>query len=334
MGILDTDDILLVNSLSQGGPVFFFAGTISQAHLDGVGLTCTLYNVCIMSVSQGYGYVFETYGPQVYGPSQSGELTTVLIKCLLQGVMVHLVIMGPYLNLVYIFDMLPQSGSYPASENGETVPEDQPVDFRDVAAHFLRITMLFQLLEYGVFISCTYFAIQGKTKLVYVVCGIMVATHALANYIFVSVLEMEVAGLGIAGFTGRFLGFSASLAICFFGIKTGRFPWKRFSRKVFLGWKNMIILGFCGAVRRLFTVRDNVIFESVCEHGDPLGSYHSAADSSGDVECYVCDSPDCIQFDRTSPGRGECFKREAVHKVNSVQRHPCSDSNSSRHVHS
>ena len=235
-----------------------FAGTISQAHLDGVGLTCTLYNVCIMSVSQGYGYVFETYGPQVYGPSKSGELTTVLMKCLLQGVMLHLVIMGPYLNLVYIFDMLPQSGLYPALENGQTIPENQLVDFRDVAAHFLRITMLFQLLEYGVFISCTYFAIQGKNKLVYVVCGIMVATHALGNYLFVSVLEMEVVGLGIAGFTGRFLGFSASLAICFFGIKTGRFPWKGFSRKVFLGWKNMIILGLCGAA---LTFVDFSLFE-------------------------------------------------------------------------
>ena len=42
-----------------------FAGNINQAHLDGVGLANTIYNVVVMSVSQGYSSVFDTYGPQV-----------------------------------------------------------------------------------------------------------------------------------------------------------------------------------------------------------------------------------------------------------------------------
>ena len=87
----------------------FFAGTISQAHLDGVGLANTLYNIVVMSFSEGYSSVFERFGPQVYGSSEPAELTTCLMKCLLQGVMLHLLILGPYLSLVYVIDMLPNS---------------------------------------------------------------------------------------------------------------------------------------------------------------------------------------------------------------------------------
>ena len=228
----------------------FFAGTLGQAYLDGVGLACTLYRIIATSMAVGYSFVFETYGPQVYGPSQSGELTTVLIKCLLQGVMVHLVMMGPYLNLVYVIDLLPQSGLFAALENGDIeLVEDSSVDFRDVSVQFLRMTMLFQLLEYAVFMNSTYFAIQGQTKFVYIiVCGVMAGAHFLANYIFVSVLKLGVKGLGIAGFTGRFLALAVSIAICFFNVKNGRFQWKGLSKKILLGWKPMIKLGIYGAV--------------------------------------------------------------------------------------
>ena len=60
-----------------------FAGHISPAHLAGVGLTNTLFNLIVVPVSAGYASVFDTYGPQVYGCK--GELGTVFLKCLLQG---------------------------------------------------------------------------------------------------------------------------------------------------------------------------------------------------------------------------------------------------------
>ena len=85
--------------VSMSFVTILFAGTISQAHLDGVGLAMTLYNIFAVSVAAGFSFVFETYGPQVYGPSKSGELTTVLMKCLLQGVMVHLVIISIWSTL-------------------------------------------------------------------------------------------------------------------------------------------------------------------------------------------------------------------------------------------
>ena len=61
-----------------------FAGQMNQAHLAGVGLANTLFNVAVTSVSSGYSSIFETYGPQVHGRSErKSELGTVLFKCLL-----------------------------------------------------------------------------------------------------------------------------------------------------------------------------------------------------------------------------------------------------------
>ena len=73
-----------------------FAGTISQAHLNGVGLATTLFTLVAYPFSRGYAYTFETFGPQVYGSSNPGELTTCLMKCLLQGGILHLDVLGPY----------------------------------------------------------------------------------------------------------------------------------------------------------------------------------------------------------------------------------------------
>ena len=39
------------------------AGNINKVHLDGVGLANTLFNIMVLSLSQGYSYVFDTFGP-------------------------------------------------------------------------------------------------------------------------------------------------------------------------------------------------------------------------------------------------------------------------------
>ena len=81
----------------------------NQAHfkfMAGVGLANTFFNVAVTSVSSGYSSIFEAYGPQVHGRSKrKSDLGTVLFKCLLQGILVNLIIVGPYLNLVFIIDL-------------------------------------------------------------------------------------------------------------------------------------------------------------------------------------------------------------------------------------
>ena len=222
-----------------------FAGNINKAHLDGVGLANTLFNIVVLSLSQGYAYVFATFGPQVYGSSTPGELTTCLIKCLLQGFILNLILLGPFLNLVYLIDMLPSSGVYIKLDTGD---RSENYDYRDIAVTYLRLLVPIEFLDYAIVLITSYFTILGSTKLVYFVSAIMVAAHILANYIFVSVFGLEVAGLAVAAIVGRFLALFVSLSMCVVKIKVGSFPWNGINLNVLTGWEPMLKPGVSGAV--------------------------------------------------------------------------------------
>ena len=214
-----------------------FAGNIDQAHLDGVGLATTMFNVVVTSMSTGYSSVFDTYGPQVYGSSQRSELGTVLLKCLLQGALVNLVILGPYLNLVYVIDLLPDS-----------VTDSDAEGFRDIAVQYLRLILMVEFLDYTVLMLSKYFAIQGHSRFVYVISVIMIGSYLLANYVLVKVLELGVNGLGLAAIIGRIIALLVSITICIVKIRTKEFVWTGFGFKALLGWKPMLKLGVSGAL--------------------------------------------------------------------------------------
>ena len=222
-----------------------FAGNINKAHLEGVGLASTLYAIVVLSLSQGYAMVFDTFGSQVYGSPDPGELTTCLMKCLLQGGMLHLILLGPFMNLVYIIDLLPNSGVYSSLDDGQEVDIQ---DFRNIAVKYLRLMVPVEYLDYAMVVTSTYFIIQGRTKFVYLVSFIMTAVHFLSNYIFVSVLGLGVEGLGLAAITGRFIALIVSLGICVVNIKTGSFPWNGLNITVLTGWIPIMKLGVSGAV--------------------------------------------------------------------------------------
>ncbi|KAL5272139.1 hypothetical protein ACHWQZ_G000379 [Mnemiopsis leidyi] len=222
-----------------------FAGQIGQSHLAGVGLANTLYNIIVTSVSTGYSSVFDTYGPQVYGTgtSNQGELGTVLLKCLLQGTLVQLFLLGPYLNIVYIIDLLPEGSLY-----SESPGDDVGRDFRDIAVQYLRTVVVVEYLDYALMMISKYFAIQGYNKFVYLISGVMIGSHLLSNYVLVALLELEVPGLGSAAILGRVIPLAVSLTVCFVMVKRGRFSWNGFSTRALLGWGPMVKLGVSGAI--------------------------------------------------------------------------------------
>ena len=223
----------------------FFAGKLSQAHLDGVGLANNLFNVVVLSLSLGYTTVSDTYGPQVYGSSEHWGIVTVLVKCLLQGALVHLAVLGPYLNLVYVIDVLPESDlSVGLEENGKFEIDD----FRNIAVKYLRITFLAEYLDYAAFLISKYFAIKGQPRKVYIIVLVMAIVHVLANYLFVSVLDLGVEGLGLALLTGRIATLTVSVCLCMADAKSGSSPWGGFTINMLKGWKPMIKLGLSGAL--------------------------------------------------------------------------------------
>ena len=225
-----------------------FAGNINKAHLSGVGLAQSINTIVVMSLSQGYSYVFETYGPQVFGSSESREVTNVLMKSLLQGAMLNLIVLGPYLNVVHVIRILPNSGLYPSvNEGGENIGELED-DFRDVAVIYLRMTVIVEVMDYVVGMMSTYFVVLGKKRYVYIVSAMQVAAHILSNYVFVSVLELKAVGVGLAAIAGRLFAFLLTLAIFIIEVKRGEFPWTGLNIKILTGWKPMIKLGIAGSL--------------------------------------------------------------------------------------
>ena len=216
-----------------------FAGSISQAHLDGVGLADTLFSLMLISTSNGYSTVFDTYGPQVYGSPQRNELGTVMVKCLLQGALVNIIMLGPFLNSVYLIDLFPDSMTESdASTDG----------YRQIAVQYIRLVAVIGFLDYVIAMISNYFAIQGHPKLVYIVSAMMVALNVLANYVFVSVLKMDVVGLGLASIIGRVISLLIAIVICIIKIRSKEFIWTGLSMTALLGWGPMMILGVSGAV--------------------------------------------------------------------------------------
>ena len=216
-----------------------FAGSISQAHLDGVGLADTLFSLMLISTSNGYSTVFDTYGPQVYGSPKRNELGTVMVKCLLQGALVNIIMLGPFLNSVYLIDLFPESMTESdASTDG----------YREIAVQYIRLVAVVGFLDYVIAMISNYFAIQGHSKLVYIVSVMMVALNVLANYVFVSVLKMDVVGLGLASIIGRAITLLIAVVICIIKIRSREFIWTSFSMTALLGWGPMMMLGISGAV--------------------------------------------------------------------------------------
>ncbi|KAL5258779.1 hypothetical protein ACHWQZ_G009290 [Mnemiopsis leidyi] len=200
-----------------------------------------------MSLSQGYLYVFDVYGPQVSGSPEQGEVTNVLIKCLLQGTLLQLIILGPYLNLVHVIRVLPNSGLYLTGDAGEG-EVDVEDDFRDIAVTYLRITVIVEIMDYALALMSAYFVILEKKRYVCIIAIVPVAVHVCANYFLISVLGLKVEGLGLAAIAGRLFALTLTLGICIFNVKIGEIPWNGFSTKILKGWKPMLKHGLAGSV--------------------------------------------------------------------------------------
>ena len=215
-----------------------FAGSISQAHLEGVGLASTLFTVLVISMSAGYVTVFDTYGPQVYGSPHRDQLGTVLVKCLLQGGLVSLIMLGPFLNVVYVIDLLPESVEESAKNSYNS---------RDIAVQYVRIVAVIDFLEYALTLILKYFAVQGKSHFTYVVSLTMIGSFILANYTLVTELKLGVVGLGLAAIIGRVVPLTVSVILCIIKIRGNEFIWTGLSSQVLIGWKPMILLGISGS---------------------------------------------------------------------------------------
>ena len=235
--------VLFLALLNSGGAFIttLYAGRVGKDHLDGIGLSNTMWSTVVFSFTIGYSTVFDTYGPQVFGSKQKEELSTVVLKCTAQGTIIFLFILGPYLNLVYLIDVLPDDKDMEGSSSA----------FKEIAIEYLRITAIGAYIAYLTKIMANFLAIQKQTKFVYVIAATSFTSHLILNYILVERLELGTAGLAAATIGSGSLTMTTAALICFIMIKKGILVWAGLSGRIFENWVPMIKLGMSGVVSLL-----------------------------------------------------------------------------------
>ncbi|KAL5252742.1 hypothetical protein ACHWQZ_G015491 [Mnemiopsis leidyi] len=232
--------VLFLSLLNSGGSFVttLYAGRVGKDHLDGIGLSNTMWSTVVFSFTIGYSTVFDTYGPQVYGSKQKEELSTVALKCIAQGTIIFLFILGPYLNLVYLIDALPDDNDMEGSSSA----------LKEIAIEYLRITAIGAYLAYLIKIMANFLAIQKQTKFVYIIAATSFTSHLILNYVLVERLELGTAGLAAATIGSGSLTTIMAALICFIMIKKGILVWAGISSRIFENWAPMIKLGLSGVV--------------------------------------------------------------------------------------
>ena len=229
--------LCLLNS-GASSVTLVYAGRIGSQVLDGVGLASTISSTVVFAFAVGYANVFDTYGPQVYGSKHKKDLSTVTLKCILQGLILYLMTLGPYLLSVYIIDALPNDDDSKGDASA----------FKDVAKEYLRMTCICGYIYYLIKILGNYLAIQKQTKFVYAIAAISFSSHLLFNYILVGILSWETSGLALAVLGSNLTTLAVVLMICFVMIKKGTLLWGGIHEGLFSNWLPMIKLGLSGVV--------------------------------------------------------------------------------------
>ena len=215
-----------------------FAGKIDNHTLAGAGLGNTFYNVFQFSVMYGYSSIMDTYGPQVYGTKDKNLLGTVLAKALLQGVLIWLLVVGPYLNLVYLMRVV--------SPHEETLSEGEYDLVLMNAELYLRITCMIGLLDFTYDVISKYLSIQGQVTVVYCLAVVMVGVHILYNYLIVIVGGYGIEGLAVACILTRVTSLLCTFLYVVYKRKI--LAWTSLTPLVFKDWSEMMKLGVSGSI--------------------------------------------------------------------------------------
>ena len=229
--------IMVLGLISSGSSsiTLLYAGRIGSYVLDGVGLSTTIYSTVVLAFAVGYSNVFDTYGPQVYASKGHRSLSTVAFKCAFQALIIYLIILGPYLNAVYIIDALPN-----AEGEGSAV--------KDEAKLYFRMTCICGLIFYFTKIIGNYFAIKKQTRFVYLIAIVSFLTHLFLNYLLVEKASLGTAGLALAFLGSTFTTLAVSSVIYYITTRkeSSLFEGARAAEGIFENWLPMIKLGLSG----------------------------------------------------------------------------------------
>ena len=180
----------------------------------------------------GYASTMDTYGTAVYGSNKKNELSTILIKCILQGGIVYLYCQGIVMNSVYVFNLVPQS-----SQSG--------IEVAASATLFIRLTFINGFLDLVLAAGKKYYCIQKRGNIVLVSSVILAVVHLLLCILFVAVLDYGIYGLALALTLSKVS--DIAILMGYFLYRQESLSWSPIDRTVFHKWYDMVKLGLYGS---------------------------------------------------------------------------------------
>ena len=230
----------------------YFVGLLNNdAVITGFGIGqmtmyCVLYS-CIM----GFGLLFECYAGAIRSSEDPNKLGELLVKCFLQGGLVFLIAVGPYLNLVHLILLL---------------GEDETTHV--VATKFIRMTCFWPICIHMRDLLIKYLVIQGYVKTPMVVGICILVVNALLLYLSV-VFKWGVTGIiGMTFIATPIITIVGIILFCFRYKKS--MLWSGFTPDIWKGWSEMMKLGTFNGSRVLSVNSLYVLANIICQVGGPI----------------------------------------------------------------
>ena len=232
----------------------YFAGHLqNDSVVTGVGIgQSTLY--CLLSSSiMGFSLLFESYAGAIKSSDDPNKLGELLVKCSLQGGMVFLALVGPFLNIVHVISYL--------GEEKET---------HDAAKLFIRVNCFWPIFTYMQDLLVKYLIIQGyfKTPMVVGLSGL--AVNALLSYLCIDVFEWGVIGFGVSWTLTPIIIITGTVLFCVQHKQD--MLWNGISSEIWLGWGEMMKLGAFNSCRVLSGNSLYVLANIICQVGGPTSA--------------------------------------------------------------
>ena len=231
--------------------IYFVGHFNNDAVITGFGIgQITMF--CILNSSiMGFGSLFECYAGAIKSSEDPNKLGELLVKCFLQGGLVFLIIVGPYLNVVHVISFL---------------GEDKTTHV--VATKFIRMSFFYPMCIHMQELLIKYLVIQGYVRTPIVVGICMLVVNALLLYLNV-VLNWGVTGIiGISYIGTPVITVIGNILFCFRYKKY--MLWSGITPDIWKGWGEMMKLGTLNGFRLLSVYAVYVLSNIICQVGGPI----------------------------------------------------------------
>lgn len=209
----------------------FFSGQIGEDYIvTGVGIATVLNVGLLYGFILGYGTVFDSLVGALKAMYGDGAVSELVVKCSLQGLLIYLVCLGPYLGSGYLVRLF-----------------GEDVHVHEVTMLYLRLESPRPILLYLRDLLVKYLVVQGFPMTSILVSLSAPLFHSLFGWLLVVRYRWGLYGLAAAQIVNSALVVIVLVLICVW--KRNQIGWSCNYRSISVGWWDMVKLGSFSGLR-------------------------------------------------------------------------------------